>query len=811
MYLLKLEAENYKSFEHVEIDFNDKGLVCVLGNTDDPLSPSNGAGKSTIRSAITWCWFGKNNAGQKADAVLSWFNPRNCSVKTILCTAINGANLKNKVEITRYRNHDKFENQIHILIDGKNSHYSDNDEAQKTIDAILGFNYDLFSLLLTAGANTRKMVSFVQMTDAERKEFMDYLLDLEYINNAKELVANDIKSKVAEICTIDNSIATRNAVLNDALTTHDEYKQLKERHLIDKKRKIDTIQTENSSLTAECDVLSAKLAKIASILKHFIIPDVDDSKFKARKEIINKKVLEAKGNKTKLTDEKMTLHSNIKATQLSITSHTAQAVVPTEPMQELKAKIMSVDKLITTEEANADNISKPKALTLDQTAYIDKNFSSPCAALSNKITMYNCELEKLEKKYASINFETVASTCDACGQLIMAETRAKYAEGIESTIETCRKSISDTYKEREAIISKEKEYRDLCISANKQDYNDRITKAGALIKDLKLQKSMYEAKYSSMHEEEAAKVEAAAVKNIEVLKKKLFDFKKEYAIIDEAILKIDSDISTLEKSIEAINDEHTTALNSKASAIEEKNMHINAYATVKSNIESFNKHIQRNDEQIEALKKEANPYIAMIDSIAIKIANVDKEIKAFSVGRSKLTDDLKYLDYWEKAFSNSGIKSFILDSVISMLNTKVNYCLDKLTNGEIKAIFSTQKELKSKKEMRENFNIKINKNGNDALFDDLSKGERCKTDTAVNYALQYLAETYHGAKLNFMFYDEALDGLDSVGCNQVIKFLREELERFNSIFVVTHNNDLRQNFDEVLIVEKNNGRTRITF
>ena len=96
-------------------------------------------------------------------------------------------------------------------------------------------------------------------------------------------------------------------------------------------------------------------------------------------------------------------------------------------------------------------------------------------------------------------------------------------------------------------------------------------------------------------------------------------------------------------------------------------------------------------------------------------------------------------------------------------------------------------------------------------FYDLSKGERCKTDTAVNYSLQFLAEHYHGAKLNFMFYDEALDGLDGIGCNQVIKFLREELDRFNSIFVVTHNNELRQNFDEVMIVEKNNGRTRITF
>ena len=116
--------------------------------------------------------------------------------------------------------------------------------------------------------------------------------------------------------------------------------------------------------------------------------------------------------------------------------------------------------------------------------------------------------------------------------------------------------------------------------------------------------------------------------------------------------------------------------------------------------------LKNNASKINDIVNEVNPYIGMIDTLSVKIAGMDAKIKSLSTERSKLVEDLKYLAYWEKAFSNSGIKSFILDSVVSMLNTKANYCLDKLTNGEIKIVFSTQKELKSK-EMRENFNIKI--------------------------------------------------------------------------------------------------------
>ena len=60
-----------------------------------------------------------------------------------------------------------------------------------------------------------------------------------------------------------------------------------------------------------------------------------------------------------------------------------------------------------------------------------------------------------------------------------------------------------------------------------------------------------------------------------------------------------------------------------------------------------------------------------------------------------------------------------------------------------------------------------------------------------------------------MFCDETLDGVDEVGSVQIIKFLREELERFDSIFVVSHNKYLQKMFDKEIIVHKENDRSRV--
>ena len=62
---------------------------------------------------------------------------------------------------------------------------------------------------------------------------------------------------------------------------------------------------------------------------------------------------------------------------------------------------------------------------------------------------------------------------------------------------------------------------------------------------------------------------------------------------------------------------------------------------------------------------------------------------------------------------------------------------------------------------------------------------------------------------NLAIYDECFEGLDEVGSENVIKLLRERLDRLETIFVITHNDHLKTLFEQVVTVQKIDGLSKI--
>lgn len=59
--------------------------------------------------------------------------------------------------------------------------------------------------------------------------------------------------------------------------------------------------------------------------------------------------------------------------------------------------------------------------------------------------------------------------------------------------------------------------------------------------------------------------------------------------------------------------------------------------------------------------------------------------------------------------------------------------------------------------------------------------------------------------MNLGLYDECFDGLDSIGCENVIKILKERQKDVSSIFVITHSENLKALFENVITMKKENG------
>ena len=91
----------------------------------------------------------------------------------------------------------------------------------------------------------------------------------------------------------------------------------------------------------------------------------------------------------------------------------------------------------------------------------------------------------------------------------------------------------------------------------------------------------------------------------------------------------------------------------------------------------------------------------------------------------------------------------------------------------------------------------------DKEYESLSTGERLKADIVVQLSLRdMLCETL-GFSCNIIVLDELFDGLDEIGCEQVINLLFNNLSDISSTFIITHRRDLPITSDNIITVLKN--------
>ena len=166
-----LEITNFLGVQDtVRIDFQrdfQPGMNFIVGE--------NGAGKSSIIEAITWCQFGQCiREGLGANDVVNDIVGRDCHVRLAFA---------NGYAISRYRKHRRFQNRVVVERDGaaqpqfEGAHARD---AQASLDALLGVGYDTFArTILLGGESTR---SFLSASDKQRRQLIESALGLEILD-----------------------------------------------------------------------------------------------------------------------------------------------------------------------------------------------------------------------------------------------------------------------------------------------------------------------------------------------------------------------------------------------------------------------------------------------------------------------------------------------------------------------------------------------------------------------------------------------------------------------------------------------------
>ncbi len=201
---------------------------------------------------------------------------------------------------------------------------------------------------------------------------------------------------------------------------------------------------------------------------------------------------------------------------------------------------------------------------------------------------------------------------------------------------------------------------------------------------------------------------------------------------------------------------------------------------------------------------EANPYEDLIDTMSHKAIDVMLELETTREDLKRFSSRMKYLEYWVEGFSTQGIRSFLLENITPFLNERVAYYADLISSGGLKIEFHTQSLLKSGT-IKENFYIDVKLKHGGKSYKAASDGEKRKASIAISLALGDLAALQAKKTWTMRFLDEPFESLDETSIQSVAKLLQEQSSKYETVFVVTHNNQLKSMFPKEILVTKKDG------
>lgn len=256
-----------------------------------------------------------------------------------------------------------------------------------------------------------------------------------------------------------------------------------------------------------------------------------------------------------------------------------------------------------------------------------------------------------------------------------------------------------------------------------------------------------------------------------------------------------------------------------------KNNRDKAIARIDDNVKKLNTEIKDLSESIDNTIGEKKEKIdQQIKSLSIKVKDIDTKItdekessavlrqamaerivaeKELVIRKSefdKYTHEQSEWIYMRNSCSKDGIQALEIDGVAPLINENTNKLLNMSFGPSYSVKLRTQTE-----EGREVLDIIIiDKNGNEALLDDMSGGEKCWILMCVRLAMTLISKIKSGKKFLTGFSDE-IDGQLDVG--KAIDFMKMyrsfmELGGFESFFFISHKPETISLSDHVITFSK---------
>lgn len=297
------------------------------------------------------------------------------------------------------------------------------------------------------------------------------------------------------------------------------------------------------------------------------------------------------------------------------------------------------------------------------------------------------------------------------------------------------------------------------------------------------------------------------------------ELNKKLSLLDKKLAAIAEERETLSEHSESLNQRYQELSSKHQQADTQLDQLQSTIFQYETEIESTKEKLQTLERYIEDQYTQYNEWGSQhtenseslqqeLDNFKLAFDMEKENLRALEDAVNKLEDKKHYLKFWQQGFSNSGIKTKILETVTPFLNNRVDAHSQKLTDQELKIRFNTFIRLKNGS-LKDNFNINVlNRHGADC-YKGNSGGEKARADLIINMAIADLIASRAQKRISQRFFDEPFDSLDEAGIEATLDMLNKMTEDCGSIFVISHRQDFKNLFQNVIHVEKSGGITRL--
>jgi DNA repair exonuclease SbcCD ATPase subunit len=425
-----------------------------------------------------------------------------------------------------------------------------------------------------------------------------------------------------------------------------------------------------------------------------------------------------------------------------------------------------------------------------------------------QLNIFSEMLLKVRSEYNDYKKENDLLSNNFVNQQKNLEIFEKQKENGEEVKKTKIKSLEEKIKNNESLISELKNNSISDLNEIKTNIEIIETKLKTLDKGLKILQS---------ENTKIVNFKAEVFAEIQQLKKekqKIIDKGNTCPVCNRDYCKEDIDsvkqkIQDLDSQVEEESKKLKEILNNKEtndSKIEEINDGITKLKNKHKELLNESTQAAVNKQKIENLidkNKEYNDDIIKIENEKFdydkNIIDCNKKIEDLNERLLEVKKHLQILDSCKFIVSEDGVKTYIIKKILKILNERLNFYLKTF-------------DAPCKCEFNELFEETIyNEQGKECSYHNFSGGERKRIDVAILFMFQDILRLHSGISYSLNIYDELFDSaLDDTGIDKILNILRLKVEKYQeSVYIISHKTSTKSNIDNTILLEKENGETKL--